>query len=157
MNLAHMHLLLNHISVVGLPVGLIFLVYGLVKKNTHVQRFSLIVLIALAAFIIPAYLTGEPAEELVENIPGVTKSLIHAHEEAAEASLSLTLFTAGLAAVALWAHRKEKLTRQASLAVVVIAIMATLSIAYTCSLGGQIRHSELRTSPINFEESTHQE
>lgn len=129
MNLAHMHLLLNHISAVGLPVGLIFLVYGLVKKNTNVQRFSLIVLIALAAFIIPAYLTGEPAEELVENIPGVTKSLIHAHEEAAEASLSLTLFTAGLAAVALWAHRKEKLTRQASLAVVVIAIMATLSIA----------------------------
>ena len=157
MNLAHMHLLLNHISVVGLPVGLIFLVYGLVKKNTNVQRFSLIVLIALAAFIIPAYLTGEPAEELVENIPGVTKSLIHAHEEAAEASLSLTLFTAGLAVVALWAHFKGKWMRQASLAVVLMAFIATMSIAYTCSLGGQIRHSEFSSNEVSLEENTHQE
>jgi hypothetical protein len=32
---------------------------------------------------IPAYLTGEPTEELVENLTGVSKSSIEQHEEAA--------------------------------------------------------------------------
>jgi hypothetical protein len=47
------------------------------------KRISLGIFIIVALLAIPAYLTGEPTEELVENLPGVSKSSIEQHEEAA--------------------------------------------------------------------------
>lgn len=43
MNFAHIHLLLNHIPVVGLPIALAFLGFGIFKRNKAVQQFSLVV------------------------------------------------------------------------------------------------------------------
>ena len=41
MNWAHMHLLINHIPVLGMVFGTLLLAYGLVKKNEEIKRVSL--------------------------------------------------------------------------------------------------------------------
>lgn len=45
-----------------------------------------------AAAAVPTYLTGEPAEEAVEHLPGVVKDLIEIHEERALIALIVATF-----------------------------------------------------------------
>lgn len=146
MNLAHLHLALNHVPVIGIPVALAFLIYGLYGKNQSSIRFALIVLVGLAAMVIPVYLTGEPAEELVENLPGVAESFIEAHEDAAMFSLYLTLITGVAAAAALMLQKDPNKSRLINFGVLGVAILAVVSLVYTANLGGKVRHTELRNS-----------
>jgi hypothetical protein len=145
MNYAHLHLVLNHVPVVGIPVAIAFLVHGLWTRNTATQRFSLMILVALAAIVLPVYFSGEPAEEVVEHLPGVTESFIKPHEEAAEVSLVLTLVTGAAALAALWFGKNEKKFRTINSGVVAVAGLALISLIYTANLGGKVRHTELRS------------
>ena len=146
MNFAHIHLIMNHIPVIGIPMALAFLIHGLWTNNSGSQRFALLVLFVVAALVIPVYLTGEPAEHLLKHTAGsnVTEEVISPHEEAAEVALILTIVTGVAAAGAIWFQKNEKFGRNASLGVVVLAVVALGSLVYTANLGGQIRHTELR-------------
>lgn len=145
MNPAHIHLILNHVPVIGIPVALLFLAYGLWSKNLSTQRFSLLVLSGLAVIVLPIYLTGEPAEKVIEHLPGFAESVIEPHEDAAQISLILTLAAGALAFLAFWLQKREKWRCRLNLAVIVLAIVAMLSLLYTANLGGQVRHTELRS------------
>ncbi len=144
MNFAHLHLVMNHIPVIGIPVALIFLACGMYFKNIPTQKFALIVLVCLSAMVLPVYLTGEPAEEVVEHLPGVVESFIESHEDAAKFSLILTLLTGASAFLALWFQNNQSKRRLINLSVMAIASIALLSLLYTANLGGKIRHTELR-------------
>ncbi len=142
MNLAYIHLLLNHLPIVGIPIAVAFLVFGLAKKNVPTQRFSLIVLCVLAAVAVPVYLTGEPAEHLIENMPGIGESVIESHEDAAMYSLVLSLATGAIAFLALFFPGETKQSRTINFCVIFVGVIAIVSLAFTANLGGQIRHSE---------------
>lgn len=146
MNFAYLHLIMNHIPLIGIPVALLFLAHGLWKNNTATRRFALLVLVGLAAMVLPVYLTGEPAEEVVEHLPGVAESFIESHEDAAKFSLILTLATGAFAFITLWFQKNGSVTRLLNLGVMGIATLALLSLAYTASLGGKIRHTEFSSS-----------
>ncbi len=146
MNFAHVHLMLNHIPIIGLPLVCIFLIYSLRVRNIVFERFSLWMLLAMALIVIPIYLSGEPAEEVVEMIPGINEALIESHEEIAEISLVLTLIVGISAALALWFRRKEGSTSRWSLVTLGLAGLALASLVYTASLGGKIQHRELRSN-----------
>lgn len=145
MNFAHIHLVLNHIPIVGIPVAIIFLAYGLLSKNQPTQKFSLWVLFALAAVVLPVYLTGEPAEDVIESLPGVAEVFIESHEGAAKVSLVFTLVTGLSALGALWFQQNQMKSRLVNTSVLVVACFAVLSLFYTANLGGQVRHTELRS------------
>lgn len=144
MNFAHVHLLLNHIPIVGIPLALVFLIYGICLKHQPSKRFALLVLVFLALMVLPVYLTGEPAEEVVEHLPGVTESFIEPHEDMAVISLILTLTAGATACLAIWFQKDQKKSRLLNLAVTAIATLAALSLLYTANLGGKVRHTELR-------------
>lgn len=144
MSFGHLHLVLNHLPVIGIPLALLFLGYGTLGRNPGAQRFSLFVLLVVAAIAVPAFLTGEPAEELAEHLPGVGEAQIEPHEDAAKASLLLCLATGLAAAGTLWAGRKRHDMGALVAVTAVLALLATASLGYTANLGGQIRHTELR-------------
>ncbi len=83
MNDAHLHLLFNHYPIIGTLFGVLFLGYGLFAKNKSILHAGLLLLFLMALLAIPTQLTGEGAEEIVEEL-GVDHDVIHAHEEAAE-------------------------------------------------------------------------
>ena len=76
MSWAHIHLALNHVPVIGLPIVVLLLLWGLVRRNAELIRaaFGLLVLLALVTLVVQ--LTGEPAEDLVEGLPGVLDSMV---------------------------------------------------------------------------------
>src|SRR5574341_309884 len=145
LNLAHIHLLLNHVPVLGTIFGLALLVYALAVKSEGLKKlsFGLFFLMALAA--LPVYFTGEPAEEIVEDQAGISKPLIERHEGAALASL-LAVEVAGLLGLAglVLSKRGRVAPRGVAVATAGIGLVATILIGRTARLGGQIHHEEIR-------------
>lgn len=144
MNFAHIHLILNHIPLLSLPVALIFLGHSLSTGLIVSRRFAYLVLVAAAATVVPVYFTGEPAEDLVENVPGVSRPMIEEHEEAAEISMVLTLMAGATAMIGLFGPMEGRKSKVISRAVIAVVLVAIASLGYTANMGGKIRHSELR-------------
>jgi uncharacterized membrane protein len=145
MNFTHLHLVLNHLPVVGILFGAATLGIGLVFKNPSAHRVGLWLVVAAALVAIPAYLTGEPAEDGTENLPGVTEAVIEPHEEAAAVALALALAAGALAVPALlMATAHQRLARSAAWLCLGLSVAASGAMAYTANLGGEIRHTEIR-------------
>lgn len=147
MNTAHIHLLLNHFPIIGTIIGLAILVAGLLWKNTTVKGVAFGVFIATALLCIPAYLTGEGAEEVVEHIQGVSEAAIEAHEEVAMIALIITLILGALSGGALIASLRQKAFSGIVGFIVLATAIANMGIMYKVgNSGGLIRHTELASA-----------
>jgi hypothetical protein len=137
-----------------IPVALIFYIYSLRAKNEKLQNFSLIMLIGTAATVIPVFYTGEPAEEIIEGMTGISKKIIHDHEEAAEIAFVLTLIAGGTAAINLFFKNRLPLLKQYGDKLIIFScIIAIGFLVYAASKGGKISHPELRESTAMVKES----
>lgn len=76
MNAPHLHLLLNHVPVLGSAFGLGLLAFALWRKSDELKKTAFGVFVIAALLAVPGYLSGEPAEEGVESLPGVFKAII---------------------------------------------------------------------------------
>ncbi len=145
MNGAHWHLALNHLPIIIPFVGICILIGGFIFKSDIVKRTAFAVFILGALTALPAFLTGEGAEEIAENLSGVTKSIIHDHEELAETFAILSYLLGGLSIVGLWSNLKQKSFANIMAALVIIASLAVLYFGkQTGTSGGEIRHTEIR-------------
>jgi len=143
--MGHMHLVLNHFPVVGLIICLALLGYGFMKNSDEVKVASLWLFAAIAVLTLGAYFTGEPAEELVEHMPGVKKAMIESHEEAGTVSLIFIELIGVLSIAGLVLYSKGKsLNANLMKGVFALSVIGALLVGYTANLGGQIRHTEIR-------------
>lgn len=145
MNPAHLHLLLNHIPVLGVGFGLAVLGWATFRPRPEFARLALVVLVLSALAAIPTYLSGEPAEDAIEGVAGEIEPWVEPHEEAALVSLALIEGLGVLGLAGLWsARRAVSVSRPMMVATLVLAFATAGSLAYTATLGGLIRHTELR-------------
>lgn len=156
MNQTHIHLLITHLPIFGSVLGGLVLAHGLWTNSnqTKIAAYNLFVISAIGAGI--AYLTGEAAEETVENIQGVLEATIKQHEEFALFAL-ISLIILGLTSiVGLFITLKNlPLTRTVAFIILFISLISFGLVARTGYLGGQIRHSEIASttnlSPVQNE------
>jgi formate hydrogenlyase subunit 3/multisubunit Na+/H+ antiporter MnhD subunit len=144
MNWAHLHLMLIHGPTFGafLMAGAIAL--AIYRRNDTVTRLALQFIILIGILTIPAYLTGEPSEEMIEHLPRVSEQLINRHESAALYGLIMTEATALLAAAYLWRlYRGDKDSKRILAVLFLVSLVNVAVIAWTANLGGQIRHPEI--------------
>jgi uncharacterized membrane protein len=107
--------------------------------------FGLIILLAVVTVIVQV--TGEPAEELVEGLPGVVESMIEAHEESALLGTIGVVVVGVIALFGLWRLGTGKILPQWYASAVLIAgVFVAGLMVWIANLGGQIRHSEIRPS-----------
>jgi hypothetical protein len=144
MNLAHVHLLLNHLPPLGVLFGFLLLAAGLLRKSGDLVRASLVTFVLVALLAIPTYYTGGPAEKIVEGMPGVSEMAIMDHEESAEASFVAALVLGALSCFKLFFYRKRETPRSIAIATLVLALVVTGMMAWTAHLGGKIHHGEIR-------------
>jgi hypothetical protein len=145
MSSVHLHLILNHVPVVGTVIGLLLLAYAALRRDDGLVRVCLGLFAVLGLAGAATFLSGEPAEEAVEGIAGVTEALVERHEEAA---LMATVALGGLGAASLAALlwlRGRPLPRRLPLAFLVAAVVPAAGMARAANLGGQIRHTEIRS------------
>ncbi len=145
MNNAHLHLLVNHLPIIGVLIGILVIIVGLIIKKTDVilTALGLFVFSAITSFF--AFYTGEGAEEVVENILGISETLIHTHEEYAETFFTLTLVLGGVALLAFIATLKKiKFYHFLIFLTLLLALSDGIVATYVGTSGGEIRHSEIR-------------
>lgn len=144
MSWGHLHLLLNHVPVIGTLLGLLLLLVAFVRKSEELKKVTLGLLVLIALVTVPVYLTGEPAEEMVENIPGVSEVMIERHENAALFSL-IAVEVGGITALAglLLFGRKKWLGNLLAIVPLAFSVVTGGLMAWTANLGGQIRHTEI--------------
>lgn len=141
---AHFHLLFNHLPIIIPFVGLFVMALSYFFRSETVERIAYAIFILAAIGTLPAFFTGETAEEAIEKLPGISKSLIHEHEEIAETFAVLCYVLGGIAFVGLWASWKKMriagLLRIATIAVGLVVIFLSYRTGYS---GGEIRHPEI--------------
>ena len=61
MNLAHLHLLMNHVPTIGSVAALGLLLLGYVRRNEHLKHVGLEVLFVVALLTLPVFVSGVAA------------------------------------------------------------------------------------------------
>jgi len=145
MDLTHLHLLITHLPIFGAFLGAIVLAYGLLNNSQDTKRAAYLVLIVASIGGGIAYLTGEPAEETMKPIKGISKTMIEAHEESAELAI-ITLAILGICSLVAFVFHGKFVSYRKTIAVfiLVVSLICFGFVARTCYLGGQIRHTELK-------------
>ncbi|MCC6865329.1 MAG: hypothetical protein IT280_04135 [Ignavibacteria bacterium] len=146
MNQTHIHLLITHLPIFASMLGGLVLAYSILTKSnqTKIAAYYIFIIAAIGAGI--AYLTGEAAEDTVENIQGITKNLIEEHEDSAIFSL-VSLIVLGVTSIGglYLTFKNSSLTRKTAFVILFISFISFGLIARTGYLGGQIRHTEINS------------
>lgn len=147
MNQVHLHLLLNHVAILGSLFGLLLLAAGLIRKSEHLIQAALVTLVLSALATIPVFLTGEPAEEAVEHLAGVAESAIEEHEELAEIAIWAMQALGLLSLITFWFRATKRPMASMLTTLTLIASLFAFGIMAKVGLeGGKIRHTELSSS-----------
>jgi H+/Cl- antiporter ClcA len=142
--------MVNHIPLVGTLFGVALLAFGLKRNSDELKLASLCTFIFVSGVALLTFFTGESAEDMLKNAPGVAKDLekyIHPHEEAALFFLVTSVIAGILSAFAMFTYGKSKTFKPTLLKdLLVVSIFALLIAGRTAQLGGQIRHTEVRSA-----------
>lgn len=144
MNAPHLHLILNHFPVVGSLFVLALGLFAFRSRNPDLVRAHLWGQVALGFLALAAFFSGTAAEEAVENLPGISKGLLEAHEESAYLALALLVVGAAVALAATWLGRKRGGVPRGALVLALLILAASAGAsAWTANRGGRIRHPEI--------------
>src|SRR5450759_3927919 len=99
MTTVHLHLLLNHIPILGSIFVTVLFIVALIYRNTFLQKVSLWSLVVIALFTAVTYLTGDGAAQAVQGLPGISVDIMHLHQTVGRVGLDL-MFVAGAIALA---------------------------------------------------------
>jgi hypothetical protein len=139
------HLMLNHVPVLGALFGAVALVVALRARNDTMARFALAALVVAAIAAAPVYLSGGLSEGTIEKVAGVQEGSIERHEGAARVA-TVAMAALGLGAlVALLRFRRRPISPPVASTLLVLALALTGVLAWTAHLGGEIRHAEIRS------------
>jgi uncharacterized membrane protein len=145
MNSAQLHLALTHVPVLLSITGLIMLTVSFFIKSKTVTKTSYIIITVAGILAVPVYLSGEETEEAVENLPGVSEGIISKHAEIAMWAM-ISIAVAGITAlVAYFSFRWPAVAKVSRLMVLVFSLATGALMVQTAHLGGQIRHTEIRS------------
>jgi uncharacterized membrane protein len=137
-NLAHLHLLLNHVPTIGFAFGIGLVGASLIRDSVDLRRAGCVVFFAVALAAIPAYLSGNAAEFILEAAQELPQDLVAAHQNAAMLALIPMEIVGVLGWLALWRSRRWHRP-----AILLLSLAAFVLMARAANLGGRIRHPEI--------------
>lgn len=152
---AHLHVLLNHIPIIGLPIIAALLIWGLLRREDAVIRVALIgaVLVALGTWGVD--LTGDPAIDDIRDQAWFNRAVVHAHEDAGDKTNILAI-VAGVAALGtlVLARGGKPFLRSAASVTLLLIVFAAMCAFWAGWEGGKIRHSEFGLTPPALPDTT---
>lgn len=150
MDATHLHLALAHFPIIGTIIGTAILAYGLIIKNFEIQKLAMKTFVVMALSTIPVFLTGEESVGSLEHLQGFSERLIDEHEDLAQISIWLMGALGVLALFSYYAILKKLSIAKIIAIITMILSLVTFGVfAQVGNLGGQIRHSEIRSESYN--------
>jgi hypothetical protein len=150
MDWTYFHLAMNHFPVIGAIFAMVILAWGIFRSDEGIKNLGLAAIVLTSLVAIPVFLTGEPAEETVEGLPGVLESTIGQHEDFAKFALAAAIVSGVAALICLLYGRfrssKEPAARLLTVVTLALSIATVGAMSWTAKLGGVIRHTEISAS-----------
>jgi hypothetical protein len=142
-NEAHWHIAINHLPVVGYLIALLIAISGLFIKDRMLNLIAWMVTIFSSLTGIVAYLSGEPAEEVVQEIDGISYAYLSAHARWGEWTYYAAIGV-GVLALAGWFRNRTMVggCRKCMFALTVMLLAANALCVVTAATGGGVRHTE---------------
>ena len=145
MNPVHLHLMLNHIPLVGVGFVILLFVVAMFLRSDQLINISLLFVILVALWAIPAHQTGELAEEYVKNLPSYSEQLVYDHDIAADIAFIFTEAVGFLALISLISRKYyKKISNKITILTLLGLIVCGILLARAANIGGKIHHPELR-------------
>lgn len=146
MDAVHIHLMITHVPILATIFSLLILIWGVVRSDSKYQMLAMTGFIIAGIFSLVALNTGEGAEEAVEHLAGVTRGVIHTHEEAAEVANWIAMLL-GVVSIGGFVIQKVKpaLMKTYVFLVLLAGLVSSGAFSYVGYLGGQVRHTEIRS------------
>lgn len=147
LNIIEIHLILNHIPIIGVAVVSAYLLIAIIFKNTFMQKVSLWFLLCLAVVTIGVYLSGLGAETPVKSLPGVSNFYLQLHEKVARIAAMTIWAIGGITFLGLlFLRNRELLFKYFVRGVFAMTLLSNALFILTGYLGGQITHAEIRST-----------
>ena len=144
MNLAHLHLVMNHVPTIGAVAALGLLLLGFVRRNEHLKHVGLEFLFVIAVLTLPVYVSGAAAHFEIRERPEISVDAIKIHQDVALFGFAWMEFAGFIAWVALWQWRRRgRAGRGMVPAATVLLMVALVVMGRAANLGGEIRHPEI--------------
>jgi Na+/H+-translocating membrane pyrophosphatase len=149
----YVHLLLNHIPIIGLAFAIIPLLLGLIKNNSTTLLAGLLIAV-LSGWTTPLVMdSGERAYERYKQgvvtafLDKNVEEVLETHEHRAEAWSKVLYATAIVATLTLLVYFfRPNWIRWASIAVILLCIASTFAGIWIAKSGGEIRRPDFRHS-----------
>jgi hypothetical protein len=146
----HLHLILNHLPVLGIPFGFILLIIGILKTEHVLKQAGFMVLFFASIAAMPVYFSGESTEEDPQAqlpLDAGAHDRLEQHEDFAKPYLLLSLglgLLSGYAFVSLKKNKPEALwLRYATLGLALgLSVYGTI----IANSGGKIRRPHWETN-----------
>jgi uncharacterized membrane protein len=152
-DLAHVHLLLNHFPVIGTIIAFGLFTLGLIAKSNDLKRIGLAIFLGLSLLTLAVYVSGNgAAEEICKSATpddpcqdaAISRGLIDAHESAALIAFGAMALTGALAWLGLWQFRRIARIPAWNLGAIFLLSLLTIALmAQAANLGGDIHHPEI--------------
>jgi uncharacterized membrane protein len=145
-SMAHIHLLINHVPILGSIFVLTLFLIALVFKNGFLQKLSLWFLACVALATAVAYVSGDGTKRAVRGLPQVSDAAISLHEQTARYGLVLMFLVGVVSLGGIILYRKRSiLPTYLCITVLVLLLASVVVMVYIGFLGGQIMHPEIRS------------
>ena len=148
MNLAHLHLVLNHWPIIGSFIGLALLLVSVLANSKDIKHVSYGLFAVLALGTIPVYLSGNAAAEATKDL-NFSTVLVDSHEGAALLAFMFLELTGLLALVELWRFTRNGDTSalrglsKGFSVVIILSVLTAILMAIAGTTGGDIHHPEI--------------
>lgn len=139
------HLFLNHVPIVGLIFGLVFVTVGIVRTSAAALRVGLQTFVVVGLTALPVGASGLVSAKVLAGAPWLDAGAVAGHQLAGIVTVALFIGLAVFSSAALFALRNTgAVPRWAARTVLALAIAGVGATLWTAYLGGALRHNELR-------------
>lgn len=150
----YLHVILNHIPLVGFMSAVIPLLYALIRREKHTLRIAFVMMVVFGLCMPVVMVTGLRAQQrfeqeaLAAHLDDAGLAWIYEHEERAKKTAVAVYITTGVALAGLILGFKSfKLQYPAGVLCLICIIVCIALMAWTAEAGGKIRHTEFRPPP----------
>jgi uncharacterized membrane protein len=139
------HLVLNHVPLVGLAFGLVFLVTGLIRPSEEALRAGLRIFLVMGITVLPVVGSGLVSATILAKATWLDADALSNHRLAGIVTLVVLAGLGTLCGVALFTSSRDRraISVRVRNAVLVLAVAGLAANGWTAYLGGTLRHSEL--------------
>ena len=142
-NSAYLHILTNHVPVIGTGIVLFVILYGFIRKSDEIKKLAMVLMILTSLVTIVVFNSGEKTGQIVEGITGVNEEMISPHGEFADYSYKAAMIVGIIALVLLIVYRKKHLPVYIVIIFFLLVAGVNGMMAWTSHLGGKINHLEI--------------